>query len=258
MTTSPGAGDGPVVELRQVSFSYAGPPVLSGVQLAIADREFVCVVGPNGGGKTTLLKLILGLEKPSQGEVRVLGGAPEDQRIHIGYVPQSMRFDPQFPVTVIDIALMGRLGLSRGLRYSRADRLKALEALDAMGIADQANRPFADLSGGQRQRTLIARALAGEPRLLLLDEPTANIDAAAETLLMSVIRSLAQRMTVLMVSHDLGFVSSHVDRVVCVNRQVVIHPTIGVTEAHIRNLYGGEIMMVRHDHICAEGQSPDA
>lgn len=254
----PDAAGPAVVELRDVTFSYTGRPVLRDASLALMDREFVCVVGPNGGGKTTLLKLILGLEKPDRGEVRVLGGSPEERRAQIGYVPQLMRFDPQFPVTVLDIALMGRLGLSRGIRYSRTDRVQALEALEAMDIADLAERPFSDLSGGQRQRALIARALAGSPRLLLLDEPTANIDAASEARLMVVVRDLTRTMTVLMVPHDLGFVSSHVDRVVCVNRQVVMHPTTGVKGQHILNLYGGDIMMVQHDHVCGGDASPHA
>ena len=242
----------PVISLDHVSFAYNGTHVLEDVTLTVADREAVCVVGPNGGGKTTLLKLILGLLRPDSGKVRVLGHSPDDARRQIGYMPQHGRFDPLFPVTVKDIILMGRLGQRWGGPYSPADKERALAALGEVGLTGLDNRPFAELSGGQRQRVLIARALACEPRILLLDEPMANVDPQAEAQLFDILAQLGRRMTLLMVTHDLGFTSQFFQRVVCVNRRVVVHPTSKITGEIIQDIYGGDLQMVRHDHTCSD------
>ena len=243
----------PVISLRDVSFSYGGTLVLEDVNLSLNPREAVCIVGPNGGGKTTLVKLILGLLVPQQGVVRVFGQPPRRSRLRAGYMPQYVQHDPQFPVTVMDIVLMGRLGrggLSGVLGWhGQADRRAALDALGQVGMEDFWRRPFASLSGGQRQRVLIARALCCKPDLLLLDEPTANVDSLVEARLLDVLRKLNQQMTILMVSHDLGFVSGLVESVICVNRRVMIHPTSQMTGDAIRDLYGGEVRMVRHDEF---------
>jgi zinc transport system ATP-binding protein len=241
----------PAVALRGVWFAYNGAPVLEDVSFSVRRGESICMVGPNGGGKTTILKLILGLIAPASGEVRVLGMPPRAARSRIGYMPQHLGFDPQFPMTVMDIVLMGRLGRGGlgGLLgwYDRRDRRAALEALEAVGMEQHVRESFATLSGGQRQRTLIARALCTQPELLLLDEPTANVDTLVEAQLADILRGLSRRMTILMVSHDLGFVSSLVEHVVCVNRRVVVHPTCEVTGARIEELYGHELRLVRHD-----------
>ena len=242
----------PVISLRDVSFSYDGMRVIENADVTVRDREWACVVGPNGGGKTTLLKLVLGLVQPEAGEVRVFGGSPERARLRVGYMPQRVQHDPQFPVTVTDVVLMGRLGRRLGGPYSKADREAAQVALEEVALAELAKRPFSALSGGQQQRVLIARALACEPDLLLLDEPTANIDALVETKLFEILQALNARMTILMASHDLGFVSSLADSVICVNRRVIIHPTSEITGEIIRDIYGGDLRLVRHDHRCAE------
>ncbi len=157
----------PVISLCNVSFSYGGVPALEDVNLSLEGRAAVCVVGPNGGGKTTLVKLILGLLRPQRGEVRVFGQPPHRSRLRAGYMPQHVQHDPQFPVTVMDIVLMGRLGRGGlgGLMgwHGRADRRAARDALEQVGMADFGRRPFASLSGGQRQRVLIARAYAASP-----------------------------------------------------------------------------------------------
>lgn len=247
----------PVISLRDVTFSYGGEPALENVNLSVDDREAVCVVGPNGGGKTTLVRLILGLLTPQRGEVRVFGLPPRRARLRIGYMPQHVQHDPQFPVTVTDIVLMGRLGqgaLGRVFGWpGRADRRAAREALAQVDMADCGPHPFAALSGGQRQRVLIARALCCRPDLLLLDEPTSNVDSLVEARLLDLLRELNKRMTILMVSHDLGFVSGLVENVVCVNRRVVVHPTSQITGDAIRDIYGGEVRAVRHNEFAHHG-----
>jgi zinc transport system ATP-binding protein len=244
--------DAPAIQLMNAGFAYGSAPVLEDVTLTVGTSELVAVVGPNGGGKTTLLKLILGLLAPTSGAVSVFGEPPAHGRRRIGYMPQHLQYDVQFPVSTLDVVLMGRLDRLRSGLYRATDREAARAALAEMGLMDAADRPFASLSGGQRQRALIARALAGEPDLLLLDEPTASIDLESEHRLRDTLSRLNRRMTIVMVSHDLGFVSDIVRSVVCVNRRVVVHPTSEVTGEVIGNLYGGDVRLVRHDHRCAE------
>lgn len=242
-----------VISLEGVSFSYNGAPVLEGVNLQVKELDFMSIVGPNAGGKTTLLKLILGLLKPAEGRVRVFGASPGKVRSRIGYVPQHISLDPLFPVNVTDVVLMGRLGHGNRFGfYGKADRRAAEEALAHMEMIEAGRRPFSNLSGGQRQRVLIARALVSDPELLLLDEPTANIDAALETEFFEMLSRLNQDITIALVTHELGFVSQYVKSVACVNRKVVVHPTSEITGKLIHEIYGGDVRMVRHDHRCAE------
>ncbi len=242
----------PAVSFEDVSFSFGAVPVLEDVTLSVREREFASIVGPNGAGKSTLLKLILGLLHPKTGEVQVFGERPTKVRQRIGYTPQHAQYDPLFPISVLEVVLMGRLEKHWGGRYSRADKEVARHALKEVALEDLEKRPFGELSGGQRQRVLIARSLVGEPDLLLLDEPTANVDAKLETQLLTLLEELNQRMTILLVSHDLGFVSSVVESVICVSRRVAVHPTSELTGEAIRDIYGGDVRMVRHDHRCAE------
>jgi len=243
----------PVIQLQDVAFSFNGLSVLEDVNLEVEERDFVSVVGPNAGGKTTLLKLILGLLRPSRGNIRVFGMPPVKARPRIGYMAQHTSFDFLFPVNVLDVVLMGRLG--HGAKwgfYNRRDRDAAVEALCRVEMEPLQSRPFSQLSGGQRQRVFLARALASEPDLLLLDEPTANVDAAIETELFEILNDLNRRMTIMVVTHDLGFVSAYVQTVVCVNRRLAVHPTSSITGEMIHELYGGNVQMVRHDHRCSK------
>ena len=243
----------PVILMHDVSFGYDGEPVVSRVYFKIFPGDLVSLIGPNGGGKTTLFKLILGLLRPTHGEVRVFGKPPEKARTRLGYVPQHVSFDFKFPVSVLDVVLMGRLGRPLVGPYNRADREAALQSLAEVELEALGRRAFADLSGGQRQRVLIARALATRPELLLLDEPTANLDRAAEHTLYELLRRLNERLTILMASHDVGFVTRFVKQCLCVNRNVILHPTSNIDGKIIQDLYGSEMALVQHPHSLEGG-----
>ncbi len=248
---------GPALLLDHVAFAYPdGASVLDDVSLSLDARDSASVIGPNGGGKTTLLRLVLGLLAPTAGTIRVFGRAPSAARARVGYMPQFLPFDPEFPVSVLDVVLMGRLEHCRWGRYSAADRAAADAALGELGIAALAGQPFAHLSGGQRQRALIARALVGDPELLLLDEPTANVDPAIQDQLYEVLSRLNRRMAILVVSHDLGFVSRRIRKIICVNRTVQVHTGTNISGAMIQDLYGTALKMVHHQHGPAEALTP--
>lgn len=243
----------PVLACHDLDFRYDRHPLLTNVNISIPAGDFVCVVGPNGSGKTTLLKLGLGLIKPTSGTIKIFGQRPDQVSRRIGYVPQHPRLDPLFPVTALDVTLMGRLGATKPFGpWLSVDQQKAKSCLDEVGLADRANRHFASLSGGQKQRVLIARALAGEPDLLLLDEPTSGLDAHIEEGFYRLLEELNRRLTIIMVSHDLGFVSGFVKSVICVGQKVIVHPTSEITGEVIANLYGSDMRLVRHDHRCSE------
>ena len=238
------------IRFDRVNFAYGVAPVLENVSFTIAEREFAAIIGPNGGGKTTMLKLILGLIEPQTGFVRVFGRTPVVARRRIGFMPQYPGLDTQFPVTVMDVVLLARLGGGHRIgRYSGADRAAAAQALEDLGLAAIGNRSYSKLSSGQRQRVLIARALASDPEILLLDEPTANLDPFVQDDLYELLHRLNEKLTVLVVSHDVGFVSKYVEKVVCVNRRVVLHPASAVKGELVSMLYGDmEMRVVDHGH----------
>lgn len=239
----------PAIELRGVSFAYGEIPVLEDVDLVVEARDYLALLGPNGGGKTTLLRLVLGLLRPSRGCVRVLGEAPERARGRVGYVPQRVRFDLDFPIRVIDVVRMGRLRRSRMLRpLAAGDRAAADHALATVEISDLAERPIGALSGGQLQRVLIARALALEPQLLLLDEPTASLDERMGTGVWELLAALSQSMTVVVISHDVGAISRHVRSVACLNRRLHAHPTRELTPEILEATYGCPVDLIAHGH----------
>ena len=238
-----------VISLKNVSFSYDRLPVLENVSLQVADKEFLGIVGPNAGGKSTLLKLILGLLKPQFGQVRILGKKPRQQRKSIGYVPQYPAFARDFPITVEQVVLLGRLGSGRLLgRYSAEDYRAACLALEEVEADDLSQRLVGALSGGQLQRVLLARALVSDPQILILDEPTANIDMRLESDIFDQLKRLNERMTILVVSHDIAFISDYVHRVACLNRTLVCHHTDHIDGQLVQDLYGENVRMVHHHH----------
>ena len=234
------------VEIKDVSFSYNSTPVLVDVNLTVNEKDFVCIVGRNGGGKTTLVKLMVGLLKPDTGTVRVFGMEPERACSKIGYMPQNVNLDPDFPADVMDVVLMGRL-VSIG-PYHQKDRDAAKRALMEVGLFDEQSKPFSELSEGQKRRVLIARMLSGEPEFLILDEPTANLDPVIEREFFQLLSDLNKRLTVIMVSHDQIFVSRYARTIVCVNRKVMTHPTCEISQEFLSGICNEEMMVVRHDH----------
>ncbi len=243
-------GDRVIVELVNVWAQYNGTPALEDINLSIEEHDFLGIIGPNGGGKTTLLKVILGLIKPTQGRVSVLGRDPHLSRGLIGYVPQHNLFDRDFPISVWDVTLMGRHG-NAGLlrRYRREDRAAARSALGTVGMLDHADRQMGKLSGGEQQRVLIARALASEPRLLLLDEPTASVDATIQTEFYDLLDELKQRMAVVLVSHDISAISVHVDKIACLNRQLFHHGSPEIEAEVLEATYKCPVQMIAHGTI---------
>jgi zinc transport system ATP-binding protein len=242
----------PAISIKNLSFAYDSSAVLTDVNLTVQPFDTICVVGPNGGGKSTLIKLIVGLLKPDSGSIRIFGASPETANLRIGYVPQYSQYDPQFPISVFEVVCMGCLNGSLIGKYSEDARSRAMAALSEVGLSAIADRPFSAISGGQRQRVLIARALASNGDILILDEPTANIDHESELHFFDILTELNQRMTILMVTHEVGFASTFFKRIACVNKQVVIHPTSALTGDLIRDMYGGDLQLIRHDHFCSE------
>lgn len=233
----------PPIEVDGLSFRYHGSPehALNDVSFNIAGREWVGLLGPNGGGKTTLLTLLLGLLRPDQGRILVFGEPPSRARLRVGYVPQDAGVDPSVPASVLDVVLLGRLNrASWGPGYSRDDRERAMAALDETQTADLADRAWRTLSGGQRQRVLIARALAAEADLLLLDEPTTGIDTHREKALLRLLEELNQRLPIVMVSHDTALVSHHMDRAIWIDRTAREIDVNDLGPERLEHLFHGE------------------
>jgi zinc transport system ATP-binding protein len=227
-----------IVELENVSFTYNGQTVLQDVNLTVAPEDFVAIIGPNGGGKTTLLKLMLGLLKPDTGRIRVLGDSPGEASHQIGYVRQDVHINQSFPITALDVVLMGKLNpRQRWTRHTSKDRRDALQALERMEMAPYAKRKIGELSGGQRQRVFIARALVTRPRLLLLDEPTASIDTKGQAEFFHMLKGLNRDVTIMVVSHDLLVISTYVKSVACVNKRLHYHHQAEITGEMMETMY---------------------
>jgi len=226
-----------IVEIKNIWFAYNGQTVLEDVSLDIRQGDFIAMIGPNGGGKTTLLKLMLGLLRPNKGAIRVLGDPTAKSSHHIGYVSQDVHINRSFPITAIDVVVMGKLEPGRWAKNSVQDRTDALDALERMEIADYAGSKIGELSGGQRQRVFIARALVTQPKVLLLDEPTASIDAKGQAEFYRLLKELNTDITILVVSHDLVAISTYVKSVACVNKRLHYHHQAEITEEMLEEMY---------------------
>jgi len=223
-----------------------GIPILEDVTLSIREHDFLGIIGPNGGGKTTLLKVILGLVPPDSGEVRVFGGDPVKNRRFVGYVPQHSLFDHDFPIKVMDVVLTGRAGKRLFRGYSDHDRELARNALEMVEMLPFEGRQIGKLSGGEQQRVFIARALAAEPKVLLLDEPAAGIDMHAQTEFYELLKRLKETMTIVMVSHDITAISIHVDKIACLNRKLFYHDSKELTSGDLEAAYRCPIEFIAH------------
>ena len=236
-----------MITVKNLWFSYDAQVILEDVNLTIKQGEFIAVIGPNGGGKTTLIKLILGILKPQRGEITVLGQPPKAAARRMGYVPQNTNISKVFPISVMDVALMGRLGKAgRASRYSEADRRRAEEALDRVGMLEHKKSPVLNLSGGQRQRVFIARALASDPEILFMDEPTASVDQEWQAQIYNLLKELNKSITIVVVSHDISILSSYVKSVACVNRTVYYHDAAEITEEMLGKMYQCPVELVAH------------
>jgi zinc transport system ATP-binding protein len=236
----------PVIEITHLSFSYSDNPVLIDATFSIGEKEFVAVIGPNGGGKTTLIKLMLGLLTPDSGEIRIFNKPPKTVAHRIGYVPQDVAINKSFPISVIDVVLMGRLRRHPWSGLSKKDKIAAKNALDCLEMLEFQNYKIDDLSGGQRERVFIARALATDPDILILDEPTANIDSHGKSHLYALLKDLNKTKTIIVVSHDTMVLSSYVTSVACINRNVHYHDDSEITGEMLDMGYQCPVELIAH------------
>jgi zinc transport system ATP-binding protein len=236
-----------IISLKDISVEYDGMRVLQDNNFTVYHDDFIGIIGPNGGGKTTLLKVILGLVRPVRGEIKVFGDTPKRARRRIGYVPQVTDFDRSFPISVRDTVLMGRLHEKRLFGfYNKHDYEAADRTLRKVEMSDMKRRKTGDLSGGERQRVLIARALVSEPELLLLDEPTASIDPKIKTNIYDLLNSLKERMAIILVTHDIGVISSHIDKVACLNHVLYYHGTKEIPPETLEAVYQCPVDIIAH------------
>lgn len=233
--------------MKSVSASYGNKPVLRDVDLKIFKNDFIGVIGPNGGGKTTLLKIILGLIKPAKGTLTLYKELQGSSKI--GYLPQISTGDNSFPLTVMDVLLSG-LMMHKGLvsRMSSSDKEKAGRIIEELGLSDMADSSLSVLSGGQLQRVFLGRAIIGDPVLLLLDEPDNFVDTGFETDFYEKLRILNNRMAIMMVSHDIGTISAHIKSFACVNGYLHYHPSSEITNEQLM-AYGCPIQLITHGEV---------
>jgi len=238
---------GPAIEMKDVWFSYSRVPVVEGVTFTLRQGDFLGILGPNGGGKTTLLKLMLGLLKPDRGEIRIFGRPPKEARRMVGYLPQETDFHMTFPITAYELALMGRLLHAKvGRPYTKQDHQKAEHALKEVGMWEYRYAKVGELSGGQRQRVFLARALASEPKILMLDEPTSSVDPQFESDLYELFKELNKRITMVVITHDIGVISRYVKSVACINRTLIFHEEGKITQEMIEATYHCPVDLVAH------------
>jgi zinc transport system ATP-binding protein len=227
-----------IIEIQKLNFSYNSQPVLRDVDLSVSHGDFVAMIGPNGGGKTTLLKLMLGLLKADSGAVRIFDKPPQAVSHRIGYVPQDVHINKNFPISALDVVLMGKLKPGRGRsRYSQQDRLAAINALDQVDMKKFRDHRIGELSGGQKQRVFVARAMVTDPELLFLDEPTASIDTKGQNEFYALLKELNKTITIIVVSHDLMVISGSIKSVICVNQSLHYHGHAELTSEMIEMMY---------------------
>lgn len=238
----------PIIRLRDVGVRYEGVVALEHVTLDIFNNDFVGIIGPNGGGKSSLVKAIMGIT-PHTGDIEFDQSIMHGGKPHIGYMPQITTFDKAFPISVEEVVMSG-LQREHGMlrRYTNEDRKRVKEILELTSLNDLSKRAIGELSGGQQQRVLLCRAIISNPKVLILDEPTNFVDNRFENELYNLLHHLSERMAIVMVSHDIGTISSVVRSIVCVNRHVHRHDSNIITEEQLRN-YNCPIQLISHGNI---------
>ncbi|RIL09947.1 MAG: ABC transporter [Proteobacteria bacterium] len=237
------------LSISDLNLSFRGVRVLEEINLELGQGEFLGIIGPNGAGKTILLKTILGLIKPDSGTIRVFGGSLSKQPGIVGYVPQYAKFDHDFPISVLDAVCMGRLAHAKLLGpYSWHDRSIAEGALKKVGLYEFKEKQLGRLSGGQIQRVLIARALACQPKILFLDEPTASLDTPIGSTVYQLLEELSEDMTIILVSHDIGVISKHVTSIACMNKRLHYHHSKEINPTVLEEVYGCPVDLLAHGH----------
>jgi zinc transport system ATP-binding protein len=236
------------ISIKNVSVIYDKNIALKNVSIDIKEGDYLGVIGPNGGGKTTLLKSILGLINIDEGEINIYDKKPSHNNGLIAYVPQVTNFDKKFPINVFDVVLTGRLKNKLTLfhKYQKEDKIKTEEALKKVGIFDLKNKMISDLSGGEFQRMLIARALCAQPKILLLDEPTASVDVKSREQIFNLLKEINQDITIILVTHDLLAVSSYVKTLACINQTLTYHGDTQINEKIVSSMYGCPIDLIAH------------
>jgi len=213
-----------VIEIKNLSFCYHKQKILENIELNVEEKDFLAIIGPNGGGKSTLLKLILGINPIKDGSIRTFGEVPKKNLSKIGYVPQNTNVNTDFPIKVIEVVMMGHIGTKRPLfGYAKEEKMCALGALAQVGMEEFGNVKIGELSGGQRQRVMIARALCAHPQILILDEPTASIDIDGQKRIYELLKTLNQHITIIVVSHDISVIMKYANKVVHVNKRLNYH-----------------------------------
>lgn len=236
-----------IIEVRDVWFAFNGQPVLCDVNLTVPRGDFLVIIGPNGGGKTTLLRLMLGLIQPDRGTVNVFGLPPGKVAHRIGYVPQNVHVNKTFPISVLDVVLMGCMRTGKGRsRHTPHDRMAAQAALEQMQVWQYRDQRIGELSGGQLQRVFIARALVSAPEVLFLDEAMASIDTHSRGTFYEALKELNRTVTIVAVSHDLMILSPHVKSVACVNRELHHHDSGELTQEMLDQAYHCPVDLVAH------------
>lgn len=246
------------IRIEDLSVILKGKEILKNINFTLKEGLFLGIVGPNGGGKTTLIRAILGLIRPSSGTINIFGQNPASllgEKVVFGYLPQHLNIDPNFPASALDIVLMGRYRKTGLFRWpGRKDREKAIEYLSMMGVENLKDAQYNQLSGGQQQRVSIARALAGEPKILILDEPSTGIDVVGQEDFYHLLKGLQKKMnlTILMVSHDIGTVTTYVDEISCLNINLYYHgnPLGALDNRVLTSLYGKNVDLLMHSDVC--------